>query len=172
MRIANGQTDPWKLSMVEIGNEDMLGGGCASYAERFTAFYDAIHAKYPDLTLIASTNEADCLPSSMPDGSMVDYHDYNTPDGLVEQFNYFDNIDRNTTYLVGEYAQNNVQYPIMQGSVGEAVFMIGMERNSDLIKMASYAPLLQLVNSTQWTVSYTSSNHYSFLHTDTSFSPI
>lgn len=138
--------------MVEIGNEDMLGGGCDTYAERFTAFYDAIHAAYPDLTLIASTNEQSCLPSSMPDGSMVDYHDYNSPDGLVSQFNYFDNVSRNVTYLVGEYAQTGSDYPIMQGSVGEAVFMIGMERNSDLIKMASYAPLLQLTNSTQWTV--------------------
>ncbi|KAJ5909428.1 Arabinosidase A [Penicillium tannophilum] len=151
IRAANGQTETWDLTMVEIGNEDMLGGGCDTYAERFTAFYDAIHAVYPDLTLIASTNEQSCLPSSMPDGSMVDYHDYNSPDGLVSQFNYFDNVSRNVTYLVGEYAQTGSDYPIMQGSVAEAVFMIGMERNSDLIKMASYAPLLQLTNSTQWT---------------------
>ncbi|KAJ5651778.1 Arabinosidase A [Penicillium longicatenatum] len=151
IRAANGQTDPWDLTMVEIGNEDMLGGGCDTYAERFTAFYDAVHAAYPALTLIASTNEQSCLPSTMPNGSMVDYHDYNSPDGLVSQFNYFDNVSRNVTYLVGEYAQTGSDYPIMQGSVGEAVFMIGMERNSDLIKMASYAPLLQLTNSTQWT---------------------
>jgi alpha-N-arabinofuranosidase len=154
--------------MVEIGNEDMLGGGCDTYAERFTAFYDAIHAAYPDLTLIASTNEQSCLPSTMPNGSMVDYHDYNSPDGLVSQFNYFDNVSRNVTYLVGEYAQTGSDYPIMQGSVGEAVFMIGMERNSDLIKMASYAPLLQLTNSTQWTVCgprqilYLHANKFSF----------
>ncbi|KAJ6014800.1 Arabinosidase A [Penicillium herquei] len=151
IRAANGRAEPWDVTIVEIGNEDNLGGGCASYAERFTAFYDAINEKYPDLTLIASTNDASCLPSPMPSGAMVDYHDYNTPDGLVGQFNYFDNIDRSNSYLVGEYAQNGVQYPIMQGAVGEAVFMMGMERNSDLIKMASYAPLLQLVNSTQWT---------------------
>lgn len=138
--------------MVEIGNEDMLGGGCASYAERFTAFYDAIHAAYPDLTIVASTSESDCLPSQMPDGTVVDYHDYNTPDGLVGQFNYFDNLDRSLPYLVGEYGQTDVDIPIIKGSVGEAVFMIGMERNSDVVQMASYAPLLQLVNSTQWTV--------------------
>ncbi|KAJ5730448.1 uncharacterized protein N7483_004956 [Penicillium malachiteum] len=151
IRAANGRTEPWDVTIVEIGNEDNLGGGCSSYAERFTAFYDAINEKYPDVTLIASTNDASCLPSPMPSGAMVDYHDYNTPDGLVGQFDYFDNIDRTSSYLVGEYAQNGVEYPIMQGAVGEAVFMIGMERNSDLIKMASYAPLLQLVNSTQWT---------------------
>ncbi|KAJ5621443.1 Arabinosidase A [Penicillium herquei] len=151
IRAANGRKEPWNVTLVEIGNEDNLGGGCASYAERFTAFYDAIHAKYPSLTLIASTNDASCLPSPMPSGAMMDYHDYNTPDGLVAQFDYFDNFDRSNSILVGEYAQNDVEYPIMQGAVGEAVFMMGMERNSDLIKMASYAPLLQLVNSTQWT---------------------
>lgn len=138
--------------MVEIGNEDYLGGGCDSYPERFTAFYNAIHAAYPDLTIIASTSNSSCLPSSMPNGTWVDYHDYNSPDGLVGQFNYFDNIDRSVPYFIGEYAQNGVDMPIMQGSVAEAVFMIGFERNSDLVKMASYAPLLQLVNSTQWKV--------------------
>ncbi|CAG8423631.1 unnamed protein product [Penicillium salamii] len=151
LRNSNGRKDPWPLTMVEIGNEDMLGGGCDSYAERFTAFHDAIHSAYPDLTLIASTEDASCLPSSMPKGTWVDYHDYNTPDGLVGQFNFFDNLDRSLPYFIGEWAQKGVDWPIMQGSVAEAVFMIGIERNSDVVKMAAYAPLLQLTNSTQWT---------------------
>ena len=152
MRAGHGQAEPWSLKMVEIGNEDMLGGGCKTYADRFTAFYNTISKAYPKLQIIASTNEPDCLPKSLPKGVWVDYHDYNTPDGLVGQFNFFDNLDRAVPYYVGEYAQNKVEYPIMKGSVAEAVFMIGIERNSDLVKMASYAPLLQLTNSTQWTV--------------------
>ncbi|KAJ5593923.1 Arabinosidase A [Penicillium hispanicum] len=151
LRASHGQSDPWPLTMVEIGNEDHLGGGCDSYPDRFSAFYDAIHAAYPDLTIIASTAESSCLPSSIPNGTWLDYHDYNSPDGLVGQFDYFDNLDRATPYFIGEYAQTGADIPIMQGSVAEAVFMIGFERNSDLVKMASYAPLLQLVNSTQWT---------------------
>lgn len=139
--------------MVEIGNEDNLGGGCGTYPERFTAFYDAIHDAYPDLTIISSTANASCLPNNMPKSTWMDYHDYNTPDGLVGQFDMFDNIDRSHPYFIGEYAQNGVKWPVMRGSVAEAVFMIGLERNSDLVKMASYAPVLQLVNSTQWTVS-------------------
>ncbi|KAJ5106074.1 hypothetical protein NUU61_003421 [Penicillium alfredii] len=150
LRASYGRDDPWPLKMVEIGNEDNLGGGCQSYSERFTAFYDAVHKAYPDLTLIASTSEKSCLPSSMPKGAWMDYHDYNSPDGLVGQFNYFDNSDRSVPYFIGEYAQNGVDWPIMQGSVAEAVFMIGLERNSDVVKMAAYAPLLQLTNSTQW----------------------
>lgn len=140
--------------MVEIGNEDNLGEGCESYAERFTAFYDAIHAAYPDLILIASTDNTSCLPSALPEGAWVDYHDYNTADGLVSQFNEFDNKDRSVPYFVGEYSRWEIDYPNIQGSVAEAVFMIGLERNSDVVKMAAYAPLLQLVDSTQWTVRF------------------
>ena len=150
LRASYGRSEPFNLTIVEIGNEDNLGGGCETYAERFTAFYNAIHKAYPDLTIISSTADQSCLPSKMPEGTWMDYHDYNSPDGLVSQFN---NLDRAYPYFIGEYAQDGVDWPVMQGSVAEAVFMIGLERNSDLVKMAAYAPLLQLVNSTQWTVS-------------------
>ncbi|GMF77586.1 unnamed protein product [Aspergillus oryzae] len=150
--VLNELEEPWKLTMVEIGNEDMLGGGCESYVERFTAFYDAIHAAYPDLTIIASTDQSSCLPSKLPEGAWVDYHNYNTADNLVKQFSQFDNKDRSVPYFIGEYScQQDNAWPFMQGSVAEAVYMIGIERNSDVVKMAAYAPLLQLVNSTQWT---------------------
>lgn len=54
--------------------------------------------------------------------------------------------------MVGEYARVNIDWPDMQGSVGEAVYMMGMERNSDLIRFAAYAPLLRLVDNQQWRV--------------------
>ncbi|EAU36156.1 alpha-N-arabinofuranosidase A precursor [Aspergillus terreus NIH2624] len=151
LRASYGREEPWNVTLVEIGNEDNLGGGCESYAERFTAFYNAIHDAYPDLTLIASTDNASCLPSPLPEGAWVDYHNYNTPDELVKQFGMFDNVDRSVPYFIGEYSRWEIPWPNMQGSVAEAVFMIGLERNSDVVKMAAYAPLLQLVNSTQWT---------------------
>ncbi|KAE8145187.1 Arabinosidase A [Aspergillus avenaceus] len=152
LRASYGREEPWELTMVEIGNEDNLGGGCESYAERFTAFYDAIHAAYPDLTIIASTDSSSCLPSEIPSGAWVDYHNYNTADDLVKQFSQFDNRDRSVPIFIGEYScQQDNDWPFQQGSVAEAVYMIGIERNSDVVKMAAYAPLLQLVNSTQWT---------------------
>ncbi|OJJ98875.1 hypothetical protein ASPACDRAFT_1881644 [Aspergillus aculeatus ATCC 16872] len=151
LRASHGQDEPWSLTMVEIGNEDNLGGGCASYPERFTAFYDAIHAKYPDLTLISSTADSGCLPDEMPGGTWVDHHNYNTPDNLVAQFSQFDNINRTVGCFIGEYSRWEITWPNMKSSAAEAVYMIGFERNSDLVKMAAYAPVLQLVNSTQWT---------------------
>lgn len=88
----------------------------------------------------------------MPEGAWLDFHDYNTADGLVSEFNLFDNKDRSVPYFIGEYSRWEIEWPSMKNSVAEAVYMIGLERNSDVVKMAAYAPLLQLVNSTQWTV--------------------
>lgn len=87
-------------------------------------------------------------------------------------FNEFDNVDRAVGMFVGEFASTNWNGEIGKdgkrlpgakswwtsviGSVSEAVYMIGLERNSDVVKAACYAPLLQLWNSTQWTVSFLS----------------
>ncbi|KAF2145286.1 glycoside hydrolase family 51 protein [Aplosporella prunicola CBS 121167] len=155
LRESYGYAEPWTLKYVEIGNEDNLGGGCESYAERFTAFHDAIHAAYPDLTIIASTNEASCLPSSMPAGAWADYHNYNTAASLVASFNQFDHADRATPLFIGEFSCRETatsKYPFMRGSVAEAVYMLGFERNADVVRLAAYAPLLQLFNDTQWDV--------------------
>ncbi|KAK8197983.1 Arabinosidase A [Phyllosticta capitalensis] len=153
-RAALGYSEPFSIPYVEIGNEDHLSGGCETYAsERFTRFHDAIAAVYPDIIIIASTNEADCVPSPFPDGAWQDYHTYSARDDLVGQFNLFDNWNRSIPIFVGEYANRDSdeqQWPYMAGGVSEAVFLIGIERNSDVVRMSAYAPTLQHVNGTQW----------------------
>lgn len=157
LRASHGRAAPFALKHVEIGNEDFLSSGLPSYAARFTAFHDAIKAKYPDLIIIASTDQG--LPSPKPAGIWIDIHYYLTPDQFVSRFNLYDNYDRNFGIFVGEYActKSNAGatnwWATLIGAVAEAVFMIGMERNSDVVKMAAYAPLLQHFNSTQWAVS-------------------
>ncbi|KAK2764246.1 hypothetical protein FQN54_008938 [Arachnomyces sp. PD_36] len=151
IRAANGRTEPWPVTMVEIGNEDYLWGGCESYVERFGRFYDAIHSAYPNLTIITSTSELSCLPDPLPEGVWLDYHNYNTPEVLVSQFTQFDTWDRSHPIFIGEYARWQVEWSDMQSSVAEAVYMIGFERNSDVVKMAAFAPLMQLIDHTQWT---------------------
>ncbi|KAL1847037.1 hypothetical protein Plec18170_008813 [Paecilomyces lecythidis] len=154
LRASQGFPDPWPLTYVEIGNEDHLHKGGPTYAERFTAFHDAINSTYPQLTIVTSTPLY--LPDPKPAGIWLDWHLYASMGYMVEQFDKFDNVDRAFPWVVTEYActkWNNgtkVPYPIMQSSVAEAVFMIGMERNSDVVKMTAYAPLLQLENYTQW----------------------
>lgn len=159
LRAKHGHPEPFTLTHVEIGNEDDLNGGCSSYPARFTAFYNAIHGAYPDINIIASTRNDNRLPSPKLDGMWMDQHHYLTPDQFVALFNEFDHVDRSHPVFVGEYAVTrtnsggSMSFPNMIGSVGEAVYMIGLERNSDVVLMAAYAPLLQHFNSTQWTVS-------------------
>ncbi|KAL1650061.1 hypothetical protein SLS58_001439 [Diplodia intermedia] len=170
VRASLGHPQPWTLNFVEIGNEPNLGGGCASYASsRFLAFQSAIHAAYPALTVIAATADAKCLPSPLPPGVWVDYHNYGASPDLVRNFSQFDHVARDVPIFIGEFSayatqanQNpgeqdpndnafRVVYPYMGGSVAEAVYMLGWERNADVVRMGAYAPLLQLFNATQWT---------------------
>ncbi|OQD82682.1 hypothetical protein PENANT_c020G11509 [Penicillium antarcticum] len=156
MRIQNGRKDPWKVEYVEIGNEDDLTGGCKSYPDRFNQIYKAIHDKYPDVKLIASNGDLSCLPSPLPKDVMIDLHLYRKPDEFVKLFNQFDNQPRDQPVMIGEYAARNTTSPegvywsYMQGSCSEAVYMMGMERNSDIVKMAAYAPLLEHFDYISW----------------------
>lgn len=157
LRKSHGYPDPFPLEYVEIGYEDNLSNGGPSYPERFSAFYDAIHKAYPNLTIIASNMEY--LPDSLPENTWVDFHIHSAPDELVDHFDKWDSQDRNVPVVVGEYActtRNDgtpLEYPESQGTVAEAVFMIGLERNSDVVKMASYGFTLQNLANTQTGVS-------------------
>ena len=159
MRVKNGRRQPWKINYIEIGNEDDLSGGCDTYPDRFTQIYNAIHHKYPHITLVASNGDFKCLPSPLPEGVIIDLHLYRQPDDFVALFNQFDNQPRNQPVMVGEYGCRNTSsaegtyWPYMQGSCSEAVYMIGMERNSDVVQMAAYAPLLEHFEYVSWSVS-------------------
>ncbi|KAM3413554.1 hypothetical protein BST61_g11542 [Cercospora zeina] len=166
-----GHPEPFELNYVEIGNEDWLAGypeGWNSYREyRFPLFYNAIREKYPDIQVICSAATSD--PSDAPEEALDfppdaigDYHPYRTPDELVEEFNRFDN---DIGHIVGEVAATHVNgvteprwetglyfYPWWQGAVGEAVSLIGYERNSDRIPGTFYAPVLKNENRWQWAI--------------------
>ncbi|KAF5498017.1 putative alpha-L-arabinofuranosidase A [Colletotrichum siamense] len=148
LRAKNGREQPWPVKWVEIGNEDDFG--CSSYPERFAAFYNAIRPKYPDLQLIASATGFNCLPDPFPEDAWIDYHEYNIPENYIVNFAQWDNVSRRNKYIIAEMGRWSVQYSDMRGSVSEAVFMLGLERNSDLIRGVAFAPLLSLVNHQQW----------------------
>ncbi|KAK2804244.1 hypothetical protein FQN51_002333 [Onygenales sp. PD_10] len=157
LRAEHGHPEPFPLLHIEIGNEDHLWGGGPSYPERLMAFYNAIHERYPEINLIAST--ADYLPAEKPQGLWLTFHTYSNPSQLVDMFNKFDNVDRNFPWSVSEFAcsflestsDQNIPEPTMRCTVAEAVFMIGMERNSDIVKTEAYAPVLRHLSGTQWT---------------------
>ncbi len=168
-RAKDGHPAPFKLTYVEVGNEDWFDKS-KSYDARFTQFHDAIKAKYPQLKLISTIGndqpEASRVHSRQPD--MMDEHYYLSTDEFVRKSpDYARNYDRSGPEIfVGEWAahedaaikpwdvgaRKQPPTPTLKAALGDAVFMAAMERNADLIKMQCYAPLLVNVNpgARQW----------------------
>ncbi|KAJ0363225.1 hypothetical protein COL26b_013049 [Colletotrichum chrysophilum] len=153
LRASLGHPEPYQLKFVEIGNEDNLAGGCESYKQRFVQFFDAIKEAYPQLTILTSTSDRNCLPDPIPEGAWLDFHDYNVPENYINAFDFYDDWDRAHPVFIGEYARWGVKWSDMRGACSEAVYMMGWERNADVIKLAAYAPTLQNYDPVngQWT---------------------
>ncbi len=147
IRSQNGHPAPFKLTYVEIGNEDMFDRS-GSYEGRYSQFYKAIKAKYPDLQLIATMP----VKSIRPD--VVDDHYYVRAQKFFADANHYDKTDRTGPKIfVGEWAtREGAPTPNFGAALGDAAWMTGLERNSDLIVMAAYAPLLVNINpgGLQW----------------------
>ncbi|MGA2060219.1 MAG: alpha-L-arabinofuranosidase C-terminal domain-containing protein [Thermoguttaceae bacterium] len=145
LRAKAGHPAPFSLKYMEIGNEN---GGPAYYA-RYAMFYDAIKAKYPQMKLIA--NDWNGRPTNRP-VEIIDEHYYSNPEFFISNANKYDTYDRKGAKVyVGEYAvTENIGRGNLRGAVGEAAFMTGMERNSDVVVMASYAPLFVNINDRRW----------------------
>jgi alpha-L-arabinofuranosidase len=144
-RAEAGHPKPFGLKYLEIGNEN----GGPAYHERWVLFYDAIKARYPEVQLIA--NVWGGYPTQrLPE--IVDEHYYNTPEFFAAQAGLYDAYDRSgPKVFVGEYAvTNGCGQGNLRGALGEAAFMTGLERNSDVVVMAAYAPLFVNVNHKHW----------------------
>jgi alpha-N-arabinofuranosidase len=147
VRIKNGHPAPFKLTYVEIGNEDNFDKS-ESYDGRYAQFYKAIKAKYPDLQLIATMPVKGIRPD------VVDDHFYVRAKKFFEDATHYDKTDRNGPKIfVGEWATlEGSPTPTFNAALSDAAWMTGMERNSDIVVMAAYAPLLVNVNpgGMQW----------------------
>lgn len=143
-RAANGHPEPFKLKYVEIGNENRG----PDYQQRYKVFYDAIKQRFPEIITIADTRLTD-MPMEI-----VDDHYYSSPSRFFRMADHYDDTDRGGPKIyVGEYAvNNNVGRGNLLGALSEAVFMLNMESNSDIIVMCSYAPLFENVNARNWSV--------------------
>jgi alpha-L-arabinofuranosidase len=146
-RVKDGHPAPFPLHYVEVGNEDQFDRS-HSYDGRFAQFYHAIKDKYPDLQIIATTP----VKSVKPD--VLDEHFYMSAEESFGQAHHYDGADRNGPKIfVGEWAtREGDPTPNLEAALGDAAWLTGLERNSDLIIMASYAPLFVNVNpgGEQW----------------------
>lgn len=145
LRAKNGHPGPFNLKYVEIGNEN----GGPAYNERYALLYRALKAKYPGIHLIA--NDWGGVPTNAP-VDIVDEHYYNNPMFFIQNAGRYDNYKRTGPKIyVGEYAvTQNCGNGNLRGALGEAAFMTGMERNSDVVTLSSYAPLFANVNYKKW----------------------
>lgn len=149
-RAKNGHPAPFPLKYVEIGNEN----SGPIYGERYNMIYKALKEKYPHLTYINTNGLRNQLPSYYDADKieMIDPHYYNNPEFFYSNVHMYDTVPRgNYEVYIGEYACNsNVGTGNLDAALSEASFMTGIEHNSDLVKIASYAPLLENVNYRNW----------------------
>ena len=145
-RVENGHPAPFPLKYVEIGNENWG----PVYEKRYDKFYKAIKEKYPQLKLISTLGLGGQHRHERVD--MIDPHWYVSPEFFFASDKLFDQQERGDYEIyIGEYAVNqNVGGGNLLGALAEAAFLTGVERNSDLVKMASYAPLFENVNDRVW----------------------
>ncbi len=159
MRAANGHPEPFNIEYVELGNENNNGDGdqtSDNYYERYKLFRNAILAKYPDMKIIGNvaawgTDEPRWKSDIKAD--LVDEHYYRTPRWFCDNFEKYDAYDRSQPKVYcGEYAvtQGFGQLGNLNAALGEAVYMMGMENNGDIVSMASYAPIFVNENDARW----------------------
>lgn len=168
-RAKDGHPKPFELEYVEVGNEDGFDDS-GSYEARFAQFYDAIKKKYPKMKVISTTGGKDWLGQKFPIKSrrpdLVDEHYYASTWDMMSMASKYDDYDRKGPKIfVGEWAAQDVPEPWtnpgkkgptpnLNCALADAAFMTGMERNSDIVEMSCYAPLLVNVNpgGRQWAV--------------------
>jgi alpha-L-arabinofuranosidase len=147
VRAKDGHPAPFPLTYVEVGNEDEFDKS-GSYDGRFAQFYDAIKKAYPKLQVIATAP----VKSRTPD--VIDEHFYRTAQEFFDDTHHYDNTDRKGPKIfVGEWAtREGSPTPDMGAALADAAWLTGLERNSDIVIMASYAPLFINVNpgASQW----------------------
>jgi alpha-L-arabinofuranosidase len=152
-RAAMGHPKPFGLDRIEVGNEENLPD---AFMARFVKFRDAIKAKYPNVTVISNSGPDDAGTTfdrawelNRANGvKMVDEHYYNDPSWFLQNNKRYDSYDRSGAKVwLGEYASwDNKLY----NALAEGAYMTGLERNADVVKMASYAPLLANIDYVQW----------------------
>lgn len=173
VRAEMGHPEPFGLTMLGVGNEQWETETNEFY-KRFEIFEQRLHEKYPDLKIVGTVGPTVETPSY--DGAWkwlrgkldenpdfvycADEHFYVSPEWLYSHVHMYDGYPRKGKVFAGEYAAhipeagcgrfNAPQSNTWEGALAEAAFMTGMERNADVVVMASYAPLFARIGYTQW----------------------
>ena len=157
IRADMGHPAPFNLKLIAIGNEQWG----PLYPERLELFVKAIRAKYPEIKIIGSSgpqSEGEDFDYLWPEMrrlkvDLVDEHFYRSPEWFLNGAKRYDSYDRQgPKVFAGEYACHGKgkKWNHFNAALLEAAFMTGLERNADIVHMATYAPLFAHVEGWQW----------------------
>src|SRR5574344_1025127 len=147
-RIELGHKNPFNLRLLEVGNENNPMGNDTTdgYYLRYKQFYNAISTKYPYIQFVGNGSwNGDGWNTNYP-VDIVDEHYYSYPEFFINRYHMYDNTSRKThKHYIGEYAVTIDFGKVgdVNAALGEAVYMCGLEKNSEAVTMASYAPIFQ-----------------------------
>lgn len=162
VRAGMGHPAPFHLKLLGVGNENWG----PQYVERLKLFTKAIKEKYPDIKLVNSSGtdpngeRFDYLNKELRNmqADIIDEHYYRPPQWFLQNARRYDNYPRNGSKIfAGEYAAQSDKVVSIHNknnwltALSEAAFMTGLERNADVVTMASYAPLFAHADGWQWT---------------------
>jgi alpha-N-arabinofuranosidase len=161
LRAEMGHPSPFNLKMIGIGNEQWG----TQYIDRLRIFLKTLNEKHPEIIFVGSSGpfpdgkDFDYLWPKMRELNvkLVDEHYYRSPDWFLQNAARYDSYDRNgPKVFAGEYAAHDKEGKdaesrnTWKSALAEAAFMTGLERNADVVHLASYAPLFGNVNAWQW----------------------
>lgn len=161
-RAALGHPEPFNMKMLGIGNEQWG----PAYIERYAQFSRAIKSKHPEISLVSAAGPEpadqrfEFAWSKLRElrADIIDEHSYAKPEWFLNNAHRYDTYDRNgPKVFMGEYAAQSVAVVSVRNkntygcALSEAAFLTGLERNADVVRMASYAPLFAHVDAWQWT---------------------
>lgn len=148
VRAAMGHPQPFNLDYVSIGNQECW---MLYYRGNYQKFYSAIKAAYPDINVVSSCDKSTISPSNPAD--LYDVHVYTSSSDMFSRTSMFDNTTRSgPKAIVSEYAVTgkDAGKGTLVEALAEAAFLVGLERNSDVVEMASCAPLFVNDNDRRW----------------------
>ena len=141
LRAKMGHPEPFSLKYLEIGNEN----SGTEYEACFNRIREAVLERYPQIIIVSNTR------SETITTDIVDDHYYNMPEFFAENIDIYDDYSRkNPNIFVGEFAVNQTYEGQLRAAISEAMFMVGFERNQDVVKLCSYAPLFSHVHYQSW----------------------
>ena len=157
LRADMGHPAPFNLKYVAIGNEQWG----QTYIDHLKPFIEPVRKKYPNIKLVGTSgpnsegNDFEFLwPEMVKVGAdLVDEHFYRNEKWFLKSGNRYDNYSRKgPKVFAGEYAchGSGKKWNHFEAALLEAAFMTGVERNADVVEMATYAPLFAHIDGWQW----------------------